>query len=276
MDLLLPWGRLVALCAAVLAGRQRHGRAVSARAAAARDARAGGEGGLVMTQRRSCLARRCWPLACRWRAHDALVRRGRALALPARPRRAPGAPHRVVVRHRRAAATPAGAALRLPDHLLPLAAPGWPQAASRFARAPAAVRARGADRPGRAPPAARPAHRALERRRARAAGARPRWTTPTCTSATGAAARDAGDEPLPRRAWPTAMRLRLRPGAARATQPLLLQGDAGFSRKGPDAAQASHYYSEPQLAVQRHAAARRPARRGARPRPGSTTSGATR
>ncbi len=34
-----------------------------------------------------------------------------------------------------------------------------------------------------------------------------------------------------------------------ATQPVLLQGDAGFSRKGPQEAQASHYYSEPQLAV---------------------------
>ena len=33
------------------------------------------------------------------------------------------------------------------------------------------------------------------------------------------------------------------------TQPLLLQGDAGFSRKGPALAQASHYVSEPQLAV---------------------------
>jgi predicted secreted hydrolase len=32
-------------------------------------------------------------------------------------------------------------------------------------------------------------------------------------------------------------------------QPLLLQGDAGFSRKGPEEAQASHYYSEPQLGV---------------------------
>ena len=32
-------------------------------------------------------------------------------------------------------------------------------------------------------------------------------------------------------------------------QPLLLQGDAGFSRKGPDERQASHYYSEPQLGV---------------------------
>lgn len=31
------------------------------------------------------------------------------------------------------------------------------------------------------------------------------------------------------------------------TQPLLLQGDAGFSRKGPEEAQASHYYSEVQL-----------------------------
>ena len=34
-----------------------------------------------------------------------------------------------------------------------------------------------------------------------------------------------------------------------ATQPLLLQGDAGYSQKGPDPRQASHYYSEPQLAV---------------------------
>jgi len=33
------------------------------------------------------------------------------------------------------------------------------------------------------------------------------------------------------------------------TQPVLLQGDAGYSQKGPDPAQASHYYSEPQLAV---------------------------
>ena len=33
------------------------------------------------------------------------------------------------------------------------------------------------------------------------------------------------------------------------TQPLLLQGRAGLSRKGPDESQASYYYSEPQLAV---------------------------
>ena len=34
-----------------------------------------------------------------------------------------------------------------------------------------------------------------------------------------------------------------------STQPILLQGDAGWSRKGPDPAQASHYYSQPQLSV---------------------------
>ena len=33
------------------------------------------------------------------------------------------------------------------------------------------------------------------------------------------------------------------------TQPVLLQGDRGFSQKGPAAAHASYYYSEPQLAV---------------------------
>ena len=33
------------------------------------------------------------------------------------------------------------------------------------------------------------------------------------------------------------------------TQPLLRQGQAGFSRKGPLPSQASHYYSQPQLAV---------------------------
>jgi len=36
----------------------------------------------------------------------------------------------------------------------------------------------------------------------------------------------------------------------RRTQPVLLQGDEGFSRKGPEERQASHYYSEPQLDLQ--------------------------
>jgi predicted secreted hydrolase len=41
-----------------------------------------------------------------------------------------------------------------------------------------------------------------------------------------------------------AMELTLTP-----TQPVLLQGDAGYSRKGSGAGQASYYYSEPQLKV---------------------------
>jgi len=41
-----------------------------------------------------------------------------------------------------------------------------------------------------------------------------------------------------------ALELRLAP-----TQPVLLQGEQGLSRKGPQAVHASYYYSEPQLAV---------------------------
>lgn len=41
-----------------------------------------------------------------------------------------------------------------------------------------------------------------------------------------------------------ALQLRLEP-----TQPILLQGQAGFSRKGPALAQSSHYLSQPQLQV---------------------------
>ena len=37
--------------------------------------------------------------------------------------------------------------------------------------------------------------------------------------------------------------------ALEPTQEVLLQGDAGFSRKGPNPAQASYYYSEPHLAT---------------------------
>ncbi len=38
------------------------------------------------------------------------------------------------------------------------------------------------------------------------------------------------------------------------TAPVLLQGDQGWSRKGPQATQASHYYSHPQLAFEGHVA----------------------
>jgi len=40
------------------------------------------------------------------------------------------------------------------------------------------------------------------------------------------------------------------------TQPTLLQGQGGFSRKGPSQAHASYYYSEPHLAVTGHVVAR--------------------
>ncbi|WP_425415620.1 lipocalin-like domain-containing protein [Oryzisolibacter propanilivorax] len=39
-----------------------------------------------------------------------------------------------------------------------------------------------------------------------------------------------------------------------STQPVLLQGDQGLSRKGPQERQASYYYSQPQLSVRGHIA----------------------
>ncbi|PXW96604.1 putative secreted hydrolase [Sphaerotilus hippei] len=66
--------------------------------------------------------------------------------------------------------------------------------------------------------------------------------------------RDAGDDAqaasvyrieLPREPGGFGLELTLR-----TTQPLLLQGEAGWSRKGPRPQQASHYYSQPQLQVQ--------------------------
>ncbi len=46
---------------------------------------------------------------------------------------------------------------------------------------------------------------------------------------------------------------------AEATQPVLLQGEAGLSRKGPRPEQTSRYYSEPQLAVSGRIAQQGPA-----------------
>jgi predicted secreted hydrolase len=59
------------------------------------------------------------------------------------------------------------------------------------------------------------------------------------------------------------------------TQPVLLQGNAGLSRKGPDEAQASYYYSEPQLKTQGKLTLKGQASRSMAP-PGSTTNGARR
>ncbi len=46
------------------------------------------------------------------------------------------------------------------------------------------------------------------------------------------------------------------------SQPVLLQGEAGFSRKGPLPQQASHYYSQPQLQVRGNLGLGRPALAG--------------
>jgi predicted secreted hydrolase len=58
---------------------------------------------------------------------------------------------------------------------------------------------------------------------------------------------DAGHSLYQARWQTTGLALQL---SARATQPLLLQGEAGWSRKGPQAQQASQYVSEPQLLLQ--------------------------
>ena len=200
-----------------------------------------------------------WPAALRLRAHggdDAACARGRALRFPRDHGAHPGA--RIEWWYATGWLDDAGdaAPLRLPDHLLPLAhRPGrssWP---SRFARAPAAVCARRADRPGRQRHlhAQRIARWSGDEQRARA---RRRATTPTCTSAAGAAARaGAAGQPLraPRSATPT-RRLRLRPGAARhaaaaaaGRRRLLAQGPA--TRRRPATTTASRSWR-----VQRHAA----------------------
>lgn len=75
-----------------------------------------------------------------------------------------------------------------------------------------------------------------------------------------------GDTHIRLRDWSLRRRPTTAPGASRyeiraqadgfaleldcaSTQPVLLQGDAGLSRKGPEASQASYYYSQPQLDV---------------------------
>ncbi len=59
---------------------------------------------------------------------------------------------------------------------------------------------------------------------------------------TGAAERSVYRSRIPARAFGLDLRFT-------QTQPVLLQGQAGFSRKGPALSQASHYYSHPHLAV---------------------------
>ena len=163
----------------------------------------------------------------------------------------------------------AGTLLRLPAHLLPQPHRPGRGPAGRFApRQLLFAHAAVTDVAGAAPPARR-AHRPLVGDEG-AEALRPRRPTPRCTSAAGAAARRQRDRP---RYGAPAGRLHARP-AADPTQPLLLQGDAGFSRKGPaprrPATTTASRSWRPAAALRWTA---RPARCAAAP--GSTTSGAT-
>jgi predicted secreted hydrolase len=86
---------------------------------------------------------------------------------------------------------------------------------------------------------ARPAHRARRLRR-REAGSGD--TALRCATGRSRARRRQLHARLP--AADFGLDLRFTP-----TQPVLLQGRRGLSRKGPSPEQASYYYSEPQLAV---------------------------
>ena len=137
----------------------------------------------------------------------------------------------------------AGAGLRRADHVFsqpPAGGGGQPQP---FRAAPAAVRACRHRRSATRPPALRPARRARRlwpRRRGRGVDRRAGSTTGRSSARSGYRAQIAARD--------FRFDLRFAP-----TQAPLLQGDAGFSRKGPDPRQSSAYYSEPQLARQRPA-----------------------
>ncbi len=66
------------------------------------------------------------------------------------------------------------------------------------------------------------------------------WIGPWSLQRSGGVYRSKVADPGGAAAWSLELELQ-------TTQPVLLQGDAGFSRKGPDESQASHYYSEPQM-----------------------------
>ena len=118
MELLLPWGELLALCAAVVvagigtAAWRRARRRVARRGA-------GGEGGLVMRRRDGLLAALLATALRLARQRRRRCARGRALRFPRDHGAHLGAAHRVVVRHRPSCAAPASSADRLPDHVLP-------------------------------------------------------------------------------------------------------------------------------------------------------------
>ena len=184
------------------------------------------------------------PRHARRRGRAARLRsRRRAIArVPDRFRRASEKPGRVVVCDRRARRR--GAALGLSDHLLPRR--DRPAASTRAASPPS----RSCSRTRRSPTSMRGACATTSASRAAASASRRRArATPTSCCATGASRATAPPaQPLPRpmRSDRRGFAFDL---ALAATQPVLLQGVAGLSRKGPRPEQSSRYYSQPQLAV---------------------------
>ena len=125
---------------------------------------------------------------------------------------------------------PARAHVRLPGHLLSLAHRRRRRPPEPLRGEAARVRARRADRPRAAAACATTS----ASRAPASASPTPARATPTCGCATGARAqRRRRAQPLPRALPATAARLRASTSRSRATQPLLLQGEAGLSRKGP-------------------------------------------
>ena len=143
--------------------------------------------------------------------------------------------------------------------------------------AAAAVRACRGDRPGRAAPPPRPAHRALVGRAGAGAGPGLDRATPTCGSGRWSLQRATARRRCALASVDGPHGFRLRPARCARTQPLLLQGDAGFSRKGPDEAPGQPLLQRAAAGGARHAgratAAAACTRRAAAP--GSTTNGAT-
>ena len=220
----------------------------SARAAAAARCGAGGEGGLVMRRRLLAALRGRRAAGPRARAVATTTRaRGARAAFPARPRRAPGARTEwwyITGWLRRRRAAPIGFQVTFFRRRTGLATRCT--AASRRASCCSRTR-RCTDVRGR-PPSAGPAHRARTGVAARPTRTRPR-ATPTCAMGHWSLRREApatrrpvmshgSAAPTPRFAcsWTAAPRSRC---CCRATP--------GFSRKGPQKKQASHYYSQPQL-----------------------------
>ena len=184
---------------------------------------------------------------------------GHRTRVSARRRQSSRLQARVVVRHRvaRRRGRPGARAARLPGHVLPRADGHRRGQPERVRAATGAVRARGAGRPGRTASCV-----TRSARRARVS---------TSSYAREGARRRAGSTTGRFATWATVATARVVRGedfqfdlTLQATQPPLLQGERGFSRKGPDPRAASHYYSLPQLRVSGTSRGRRHARSRAR------------